>query len=99
MQDRKSASSEGDLTEKRITPLGGFPHYGIVTQDWLMIKGLFSSFLFVFDYQHYFILLLLGCVVGPKKRVITIRKSLLPEKVSKAPDIKFIDTSSKIGFF
>lgn len=32
---------------------GGFPHYGEVNNDFLMIKG---------------------CVVGPKKRVITLRK-------------------------
>ncbi|KAK2945035.1 putative 60S ribosomal protein L3 [Blattamonas nauphoetae] len=37
--DRKGAMTDGDLTEKPITPLGGFPHYGRVTQDWLMIKG------------------------------------------------------------
>jgi large subunit ribosomal protein L3e len=33
------ASTEVDLTEKGITPLGGFPHYGVITQDWLMLKG------------------------------------------------------------
>lgn len=35
----KSCSTEADLTEKSITPLGGFPHYGIVNEDWVMIKG------------------------------------------------------------
>jgi large subunit ribosomal protein L3e len=34
-----SASTEADLTEKGITPLGGFHHYGVVSEDWLMIKG------------------------------------------------------------
>jgi large subunit ribosomal protein L3e len=34
-----SASTDMDLTEKGITPQGGFPHYGEVTQDWLMLKG------------------------------------------------------------
>jgi large subunit ribosomal protein L3e len=34
-----SASTEADLTEKGITPLGGFPHYGVVTEDWVMLKG------------------------------------------------------------
>lgn len=33
------ASTEVDLTEKGITPLGGFHHYGVVSEDWLMIKG------------------------------------------------------------
>jgi large subunit ribosomal protein L3e len=37
--DGKSASTEADLTEKGITPVGGFPHYGEVNEDWLMIKG------------------------------------------------------------
>lgn len=37
--DTKSASTESDLTEKSITPVGGFPHYGIVNEDWLLIKG------------------------------------------------------------
>jgi len=35
----KSAWTEQDMTEKGITPLGGFPHYGVVTNDWIMIKG------------------------------------------------------------
>jgi len=74
-----NATTEFDLTEKGITPMGGFPHYGEVNEDYVMIKG---------------------CVIGPKKRVITMRKCLLPqtkrwqlEKVS----LKFIDTSSKFG--
>ena len=37
--DAKSASTETDLTEKSITPMGGFPHYGEVNEDWLMLKG------------------------------------------------------------
>jgi len=37
--DTKSASTESDLTEKGITPVGGFPHYGQVNEDWLMVKG------------------------------------------------------------
>jgi len=74
-----SCQTESDVTEKSITPLGGFPHYGVVNEDWLMIKG---------------------CVVGAKKRVITLRKSLLPQ-VSRVAiekiNLKFIDTSSKHG--
>ena len=34
-----SASTDVDITEKGITPLGGFPHYGAITEDWLMVKG------------------------------------------------------------
>jgi large subunit ribosomal protein L3e len=74
-----NATTPSDLTQKAITPLGGFPHYGIVNEDYLMIKG---------------------CVVGPKKRAITLRKSLIPQvKRSALEDIqlKFIDTSSKFG--
>merc|ERR1712025_1005788 len=31
--DKNSASTPTDLTVKSITPLGGFPHYGVVTND------------------------------------------------------------------
>lgn len=34
-----NASTENDLTKKNITPLGGFPHYGVVKNDYVMIKG------------------------------------------------------------
>jgi len=34
-----NAVTEADPTEKAITPLGGFPHYGVVRQDFLMLKG------------------------------------------------------------
>jgi len=74
-----NATTETDLTEKNITPMGGFPHYGEVNEDFLMLKG---------------------SVMGPKKRVITLRKSLVPQfKRTALEDIqlKFIDTSSKFG--
>jgi large subunit ribosomal protein L3e len=54
--DKSCATTKADLTEKSITPLGGFPHYGIVNHDFIMIKG---------------------CCVGIKKRVLVLRKSLL----------------------
>lgn len=34
-----NASTEFDLTEKHITPIGGFPHYGVVNEEYLMLKG------------------------------------------------------------
>jgi large subunit ribosomal protein L3e len=74
-----NASTPHDLTEKAITPLGGFPHYGVVNEDYVMLKG---------------------CVMGPKKRVITLRKSLVPQwsrNALEAIQLKFIDTSSKFG--
>jgi len=72
-----SATTEFDLTEKGITPVGGFPHYGIITNDWLMIKG---------------------GIVGTKKRVVTLRKTIVPSTKRQEPvNIKFIDTSSKFG--
>jgi len=74
-----NATTEFDLTEKSITPLGGFPHYGQVREDYMLIKG---------------------CVVGPKKRVITLRKSLFEQTKRSALEqvtLKFIDTSSKFG--
>lgn len=78
-EDKNDASTEFDLTEKSITPLGGFPHYGQVNQDWLMIKG---------------------CCVGVKKRVLTLRKSMMVHTSRSALEqvnLKFIDTSSKFG--
>lgn len=77
--DKKSCSTETDLTEKGINPMGGFPHYGMVNEDWIMVKG---------------------CVMGPKKRVITLRKSLVAQTKRVALEeinLKFIDTSSKFG--
>jgi len=77
--DKKSGATEYDITEKAITPMGGFPHYGIVNEDFLMIKG---------------------GIAGTKKRVITIRKSLITHTKRSALEkvqLKFIDTSSKFG--
>lgn len=77
--DKSSCSTEVDLTQKSITPMGGFPHYGIVRNDWIMLKG---------------------CVVGPKKRVLTLRKSMLAGTSVEAREeisLSFIDTSSKFG--
>jgi large subunit ribosomal protein L3e len=34
-----NATTANDLTEKNITPLGGFPHYGIVNEDFVLVKG------------------------------------------------------------
>merc|ERR1711872_308774 len=76
---KNNASTEYDLTEKTITPLGGFPHYGEVNNSYVMIFG--------------------QCV-GPKKRVITLRKSLMAQTKRKALEkvnLKFIDTASKFG--
>merc|ERR1719506_2160219 len=77
--DPNSATTQADLTEKGITPMGGFAHFGEVTQDWVMVKG---------------------GVMGPKKRIITLRKSLLPQVSRRATEkieLKFIDTASKFG--
>jgi len=74
-----NASTEADLTDKTITPMGGFPHYGVVKQDFIMVKG---------------------CCVGPKKRVLTLRQTLLPQTSRNALEdiqLKFIDTASKFG--
>jgi len=77
--DPKNAMTDFDLTEKSITPVGAFPHYGEVREDYVMLKG---------------------CIVGPRKRVITLRKSLLEHTSRVALEeikLKFIDTSSKFG--
>jgi len=76
---KNNAGTEFDVTEKSITPMGGFPHYGIVKEDFLMIKG---------------------CCVGVKRRVLTLRKTLLTQTKKSATEkvtLKFIDTSSKFG--
>merc|ERR1712118_372759 len=78
-EDANNAMTENDLTEKAITPLGGFPHYGNVTEDWIMLKG---------------------AVVGVRKRLITLRRSLLAQGGRLALEqinLKFIDTPSKFG--
>ena len=36
---KNNASTQYDLTDKTITPMGGFPHYGEVNNDYVMIKG------------------------------------------------------------
>merc|ERR1719423_346939 len=76
---KNNASTEYDLSNKSINPLGGFVHYGEVTNDFIMLKG---------------------CVIGTKKRVLTLRKSLLVQSSRRATekiDLKFIDTTSKFG--
>ena len=62
-EDPVNAKTENDLTEKPITPMGGFSHYGEVNEDWVMLKG---------------------TIMGPRKRLITMRKSLLPQVTRKA---------------
>mmetsp|Transcript_33601 Transcript_33601/g.46911 ORF Transcript_33601/g.46911 Transcript_33601/m.46911 type:complete len:393 (+) Transcript_33601:20-1198(+) len=34
-----NGATDSDLTKKTITPMGGFPHYGVVNNDFLMLKG------------------------------------------------------------
>ncbi|EDL14703.1 mCG1036344 [Mus musculus] len=46
---KNNASTDYDLSDKSINSLGGFVHYGEVTNDFIMLKG---------------------CVVGTKKRVL-----------------------------
>ncbi|XP_068651817.1 large ribosomal subunit protein uL3y [Aristolochia californica] len=78
-EESHTAITEFDRTEKDISPMGGFPHYGVVKDDYLLIKG---------------------CCVGPKKRVVTLRQSLLKQTSRLALEeikLKFIDTSSKFG--
>jgi len=36
---KNTGSTDFDLTEKTINPMGGFPHYGNVVNDFIMIKG------------------------------------------------------------
>merc|ERR1712156_244008 len=34
-----SGVTDQDLTQKSVTPMGGFPHYGEINEDFVMIKG------------------------------------------------------------
>lgn len=38
-EGRFNGSTDSDLTKKTINPMGGFPHYGIVKNDYLMLRG------------------------------------------------------------
>merc|ERR1712193_493151 len=70
---KNNASTDYDLSDKSINHMGGFPHYGEVKQDFILIKG---------------------CCIGPKKRVLTLRKSLLTHTKKRAVEkinLKFID--------
>ena len=40
---KNNASTEYDLADKSINPMGGFPHYGEVKQDFIMIKVKFQT--------------------------------------------------------
>jgi len=35
----KTGTTASDLTSKPITPMGGFCHYGEISNDWIMLKG------------------------------------------------------------
>eukprot|EP00899_Mesostigma_viride_P014650 jgi/Mesvir1/23186/Mv22652-RA.1 len=37
--DSHKATTEFDQTDKPITPMGGFPHYGIIKNDYIIVKG------------------------------------------------------------
>jgi hypothetical protein len=56
--------------------MGGFPHYGEVNNDFVMIKG---------------------CCMGPKKRVITLRKVI--NSASKLFILTADDDKSKSQIF
>jgi large subunit ribosomal protein L3e len=38
-KDTNNGATEFDITNKKITPMGGFVHYGNVDEDFVMIKG------------------------------------------------------------
>uniref|UniRef100_F1L8K3 60S ribosomal protein L3 n=1 Tax=Ascaris suum TaxID=6253 RepID=F1L8K3_ASCSU len=39
LRKKRNGGTEYDITEKSINPMGGFPHYGLVNQDFVMIRG------------------------------------------------------------
>jgi len=77
--DPKSGATSYDIGDKSLTPMGGFPHYGVLRGDAVVLKG---------------------AVPGPRKRIITLRKSLQVH-TSRAHlekiDLKFINTASTFG--
>ena len=76
---KNNATTEADAIEKIITHVGGFLHYGVVNDDFVMVKG---------------------GIVGTRKRPIILRKSNFVQSKNAATEeieVKFIDTSSKIG--
>lgn len=78
-ENAKIQCKSGDMTEKSINPMGGWPHYGNIKDKYLMIKG--------------------SCP-GCKKRPITLRKSLkklVKPRHLEPIELKFVDTSSKMG--
>jgi len=78
-KQNNNGTTKFDLTEKTINPLGGFPHYGEVNEEFIMVKG---------------------SVAGSKKRVLTLRRSLIPQTKRVAQEkiaVKWIDTASKLG--
>ncbi|KAH0473905.1 MAG: uncharacterized protein KVP18_002360 [Porospora cf. gigantea A] len=78
-EDPRSGSTNHDITEKKVTPMGGFVNYGDVNNDFLMLKG---------------------GIVGPRRRLVILRKALSPQVSRRALEpvnLKFIDTASKRG--
>ena len=57
--DIKNAFTDYENTPKNINPMGGFPRYGVIRSDFLILRG---------------------CLMGPKKRVLRLRKSLICKK-------------------
>ena len=45
--------SRYDIADKSINPMGGFPHYGEVKQDFIMIKVLFLNSLIDHDFSFH----------------------------------------------
>ena len=61
---------------------------------------LIHYYLKIFPDVLIFILQSQGCCIGPKKRLLTLRKSLLTHTKKRALEkinLKFIDTTSKFG--
>jgi len=79
--DDKSCSTEQDLTAKSITPMGGFPHYGEINEDWIMVKG------GVTGTKKRVVTLTKSMLQHTSRQALENTASL----------IKFIDTSSKFG--
>ena len=78
------ATTEYDVTEKDITPIGGFPHYGVIDEDYVMIKVRISSQILSSGTQA----AQPGCLAWRRhrQRTVIFRRLPSPHDVS-APDL------------
>lgn len=94
--DEGNASTEFDISKKRITPYVSIP---LTQLNQLLIPHSMGGFVHYGEVKNDFVMVK-GCVPGVKKRVMTLRKTLYPQtnrRATEKVELKWIDTSSKFG--